>query len=200
MNEKMQHILDFWFGEIAASGNVSNHYQMQWWKKDPAFDQDIHEQFSADIEKAMAGEYDNWCESAQGRLALIILLDQFSRNIYRDTPKAFMQDPKALQIALDGVAANQDRKLLPIQRVFFYMPLEHSEDKALQQQCVALFRDLDTKVAEDQKALFNNFLDFAIKHQEIVERFERFPHRNTILGRESTDVEQAFLQQPGSSF
>src|SRR5690606_32287203 len=139
-------------------------------------------------------------ETPQGRLALIILLDQFPRNMYRETPQAFAFDAKARALTLEGLQAGDDQALRPIERVFFYLPLEHAEDLALQHRCVELFETLAASLPEETRKSFDGFTDFARKHRVIVERFGRFPHRNAILGRESTDEEIAFLRTPGSSF
>jgi uncharacterized protein (DUF924 family) len=138
--------------------------------------------------------------TSRGRLALILLLDQLPRSIHRGTPEAFAQDAAARQVADSGLAAGADRLLRPIERLFFYLPFEHSEDLADQHRSVRLFRELGESVLESQRDVFSGFLDYAVRHREVIERFGRFPHRNRILGRESTPEELAFLEEPGSSF
>jgi uncharacterized protein (DUF924 family) len=133
-------------------------------------------------------------------LALILLLDQLPRAIHRATPEAFAQDSKALKVAEQGLESGADRLLRPIERLFVYLPFEHSEDMADQDRSVQLFRDLAASVPENHRETFAGFVDYAVKHREVITRFGRFPHRNLILGRESTPEEKAFLEQPGSSF
>lgn len=173
-------ILQFWFTEIQPA---------QHWKKDPAFDQLIAERFGDIHAQAARCELFNWRATPEGRLAEIIVLDQFSRNIYRDQPGAFAQDPLALALAQEAVALGADQALPPAQRGFLYMPYMHSESLLIHDQALPLFESLN-----------NGQLDFEIKHRDIIVRFGRYPHRNAILGRESTPEELAFLKQPGSSF
>lgn len=174
-------ILDFWFDEISPA---------LWWKKDAAFDALIAARFGAVHRRACQCELYVWRATPEGRLAEIIVLDQFSRNIHRDTPGAFAADPMALALAQEAVAAGADRSLTPGQRVFLYMPYMHSESIAIHDIAVELFRA--NGIPEN--------LDFEIRHRDIIARFDRYPHRNAILGRQSTGEEIAFLRQPGSSF
>lgn len=196
----IQNILLFWFGNISANGEVEPDIYQRWWQKDANFDEAIRMNFEEHLQCAIKGEYDHWAEHPKGRLALIVLLDQFSRNIYRNTPAAFAQDSYALKIALEGIEKEHDQTLFPIERVFMYLPLEHQEDKAIQQQSVALFENLYNEVELKHRALFANFLEYAKAHQRIIDRFSRFPHRNDTLGRPSTQKELTFLNEPGSSF
>ena len=131
---------------------------------------------------------------------MIILMDQFSRNIYRNSARAFSQDEQALDLAMRGTVSAVDKKLTPVERVFFYMPFEHAECVAMQERSVSLYQGLLSEVADVDQAKFSGYLDFAVQHADIVKRFKRFPHRNKILGRVSTQAEIEFLQQPGSSF
>lgn len=190
---EQQEILRFWFGEIGADGRVADEVSKRWWKKDPELDAEIGRRFGPAMDRAARGELREWEASAHGRLALIVLLDQWSRNVFRDTPRAFAQDAEARRICLEGIDTGADRELLPIERSMFYMPLMHAEDRALQRRAVELFEALAREGGPDS-------VSFAVRHREIVERFGRFPHRNRILGRESTDEELEFLTQPGSSF
>ncbi len=199
MNAKEQ-ILEFWFGESNDAAIAAAEKSALWWKKQVSTDQLIKSRFESTVQAAAAGELDHWRGSAKGVLALIILLDQFPRNIYRDTPAAFAFDPLARAACLEGLERGDDRQLNPIERVFFYLPLEHAEDKRLQAQSVELFRKLVSDDGSDKSLGLNGYLDFAIKHQVIIAQFGRFPHRNKILQRDSTPAELAFLQQPGSSF
>lgn len=188
-----QTILDFWFLPANMAGDAGS--RAAWFKKDPAFDAQIRERFGALIGQALAGGLQQWDSSAQGALARILLLDQFTRNTMRDTPEAFGGDALALAGAQRMVAAGTDRLLLPVQRYFVYMPFMHAEDLALQQRSLALFRQLQADTGE-----FANALDYAVRHHDIVARFGRFPHRNQLLGRASTAEELAFLRLPGAGF
>lgn len=176
-----QDILDFWFDALTPQ---------QHFAKDAALDASVRARFSATLEAAARCEQWAWRASASGRLAEIVVLDQFSRNIFRDTPRAFAQDALALVLAQELVASGQDRSLPVAQRAFAYMPYMHSESALVQAQAVALFA---------QPGLEHN-LHFALRHQAIIDRFGRYPHRNAILGRNSSAEELAFLAEPGSSF
>lgn len=194
-------VLGFWFGSLAVPDHeIARRQAGLWWSKDEAVDADIRTRFNASVDAAAEGRLAKWRGSPEGWLALLILTDQFPRNIHRGTPRAFAFDARAREIAREGLDAGWDRALRPIQRVFAYLPLEHAEDLALQREAVERFTSLAAQVPpEDQKA-FEGFLDFARRHLDVIERFGRFPHRNAILGRESTAAEQAFLRKPGSSF
>lgn len=174
-------ILNFWFEELEPA---------QWWKKDQAFDAMVAHRFGTLHSQAARCELYSWRQTARGRLAEIIVLDQFSRNMFRDTPQAFSADPLALALAQEAVAAGADALLTPIQRSFLYMPYMHSESRLIHDQAVDLYT---------RNGLEEN-LKFEIRHREIIERFGRYPHRNAILGRPSSADELSFLQQPGSSF
>ncbi|NVJ65311.1 MAG: DUF924 domain-containing protein [Gammaproteobacteria bacterium] len=171
---------NFWFNEIPAKN---------WWVKDPKFDQALRERFLTLHSQAMAGELAHWRQSPQGRLAEIIVLDQFSRNMFRDSPAAFASDPLALCLSQTAIATGDDLKLSSIERQFLYMPFMHSESKLIHAQAEKLFKQLP-----------EHGYDFELKHKVIIDRFGRYPHRNKILGRESTPEELEFLQQPNSSF
>jgi uncharacterized protein (DUF924 family) len=192
-------VLQFWFGAGSAT-EIAKRQAELWWGKSPATDASIRDRFAALRELAVQGELDAWEESSRGRLALILLVDQMSRNIYRDRPEAFTYDYLSQEWCLDGLDLGADEALQPIERVFFYLPLEHSESRVDQARAVALLTELAARVPEAQRELFAYYLDFAKQHQRIIERFDRFPHRNNILGRVSTAAEAAFLLEPGSSF
>ena len=164
--------------------------QSQWWIKDVNFDQMIKERFSALHKSAMAGELFEWRKTSDGRLAEIIVLDQFSRNMFRDTPQSFASDSLALALAQEAVSLKADKSLTAVERSFLYMPYMHSESKIIHREAIRLFELLGIE----------NNLDYERKHKVIIDEFGRYPHRNEILGRQSTDAELAFLQQPGSSF
>jgi uncharacterized protein (DUF924 family) len=196
-------ILDFWFGEARqalSDATLDARQASLWWGKDAGVDGEIRRRFGALISAATDGNLESWSASAHGRLALIILLDQFSRNAYRDTPDAFAHDRLALAHSLEGQSRGQDRELRPIERVFFYMPMEHAESLPVQDECVRRFRGLLETANETDRDTFAKYLDFAKRHREIILRFDRFPHRNPILGRTSTPDEEAFLREPGSGF
>jgi uncharacterized protein (DUF924 family) len=193
-------ILQFWFGNAGDDTATAQAQQKLWWSKNTEVDADIRKCFGDLVESAAAGKLDDWTQDARGRLALILLFDQFPRNMYRDTPRAFAYDPLARKLALEGIASGADRELRAIERVFFYLPLEHSESAELQERCVALFTALAAGVPEADGKTFKGYVDYAVRHRDVIHRFGRFPHRNQILGRISTPEETAFLKQPGSSF
>ncbi len=193
-------VLDFWFGPAAGDTATAQAQQKLWWSKNETIDADIRTRFGGLVEAAASGRHDDWALKPRGRLALILLFDQFPRNMYRNTPRAFACDPLAGKLALAGIASGADRELRAIERVFFYLPLEHSESAELQERCVALFTALAAGVPEADRETFAGYVDYAVRHRDVIHRFGRFPHRNRILGRTSTQEETAFLQQPGSSF
>lgn len=186
--ELERRIHEFWFGTPGSPDRGRK--REAWFKADDAFDAEIRSHFLADLETAARGGFDSMADGSIGALALIILLDQFPRNMFRGTPRAFATDPKARSIAEATVAQGFDQTLTGIERAFVYLPFEHSERLEDQDRSVALFEALGD--AES--------LDYAVQHRVIIERFGRFPHRNAILGRESTPEEEAFLKEPGSSF
>jgi uncharacterized protein (DUF924 family) len=192
-----ERILRFWFGE---SPEETKERASRWWKKDPAFDQEIRTEFEADLQRAIRGELDGWLGEPAGAVAYVILLDQFSRNMYRDTAEAFAQDERALAATLHGIERGLDTLLPPLHRYFFYMPLMHAEDRATQRHSVEAFEKLAEEKGSGFDAMLGGAVDFARRHREIVERFGRFPHRNSILERTTTAEEAAFLLTPGSSF
>ena len=193
-------VLAFWFGSPGPSVEVAGRQRTLWFGKSPANDRVVTEHFVATLAAATAGELDHWAHTPRGRLALVIVLDQFPHHIFRDRPQAFATDPQALAQCLAALAADDDRHLTPIERVFLYLPLEHAESLAMQERAVSLYAQLAHGVAADEQALFNGFLDYARRHCDVVARFGRFPHRNEILGRASTPDEREFLKQPGSRF
>jgi len=194
---KASEILDFWYGGDRATPFA---HMKKWWQKNEAFEVEIKEKFGSVVESAKKGELENWKETSEGALAFIIVLDQFSRNIFRGTPEAFAADSKALEATLRGISAGMDYKLNFAQRYFFYMPLMHAEDLARQEMSVQKFGVLAEAAPPEQKQYLEAALDYAKKHRDIIAEFGRFPHRNTVLGRPSTPIEVAFLKKPGSSF
>ena len=181
-------VLEFWFGVPPGRSRA------EWFRKDAAFDAQIRERFGALHEAASRRELESWRAAPEPMLALVVVLDQFSRNLHRGDARAFAQDAHALECAREAIARGDDRVLLPVQRQFLYLPLEHSEDLADQERCVELMRALEA--FPETKGL----TEWAEKHRVIIARFGRFPHRNAALGRASTPEELEFLQQPGSGF
>jgi uncharacterized protein (DUF924 family) len=192
-------VLAFWFGDGDDAAIIARN-DAHWWSVDPLFDAEIVDRFSAVRDDALTGKLEPWSRTPHGRLALIILIDQFSRNIHRDDPRAFAHDPLARRWCEEGLKAHADYALRPIERVFFYLPLQHSEASADQDLSVALYRTLRDSVADTEREAFTNYLSFAERHRAIINRFGRFPHRNAVLERKSTSEELAFLKQPNSSF
>jgi len=193
-------LLAFWFGSAADDSAVAREQSRLWWSHDPEVDAEIEERFGALAKRAANGELDLWASTPRGRLALILLCDQLPRNIHRGTPQAFATDDRALTLAHEGLGAGVDRELRPIERVFLLMPLEHAEAIGAQDESVRRFRALVGEVGEEVRPTFEEYLDYAIRHRDVIARFGRFPHRNAILSRPSTAEERSFLEQPGSSF
>ncbi|CAN5400154.1 DUF924 family protein [soil metagenome] len=198
--ETIASIHSYWFGSEVDDILVAQRQSKLWWSKDRDTDHEIRNRFESTVTSAAEGGLSEWAESPRGLLALLLLTDQFPRNIYRGMPEAFAFDSLAQQWSKSGLASGMDRKLRPIERVFFYLPLEHSELLADQEHSVQLFTQLYQDVAEDHMDTFRGFLMFALRHRRVIERFGRFPHRNQILGRISTPEEVEFLKEPGSSF
>lgn len=174
-------VLQFWFEELNPQ---------QWWEKDSTLDKSIHDRFENIHQQASRCELYEWRSCAKGRLAEIIVLDQFSRNMFRDTPQSFAQDSLALALSQQAIALGADKELNAIERSFLYMPFMHSESLLIHQQACLLYK---------ANGIDNNY-QFELKHLEIIEKFGRYPHRNTILGRQSSAEEVKFLSQPNSSF
>lgn len=197
--ETAQSLHQYWFGGIADHASGQRQAKL-WWSKDAALDAELTERFGSLVTAARLGQLERWNDSAQERLALILLTDQLPRNIFRGTPEAFASDPLARQLCLAGLERGDDKALKPIERVFFYLPLEHSELMPDQDHAVRLFTALFEAVPEPVMEQYRGFLMYALKHRHVIERFGRFPHRNALLGRQSTPEETAFLAEPGSSF
>ena len=181
-------VLDFWFGPPPPANRP------EWFRKDAAFDERIRAQFGATVDRALQGSL-GWDDSPLDRLAELIVLDQFPRNLFRDQARAFAGDLRARRIALALADSGDHLKLHPLQRWFAYLPLEHAEDLALQDRCVAL-----CKALAEEDAAHAGALDYAERHRDVIRRFGRFPHRNRALGRSSTPEELDYLAQPGSGF
>ena len=198
-------ILSFWFGRESSIVDICAQQKTLWWSKNQEVDANITVRFKAVTDAVASGELDDWQDCAEGLAASIICMDQFPRNMYRGTAKSFAFDVYGLELANRMLQKGWDNNLHPLQRVFSYLPFEHSESLKDQETSVALFASLrdraeENKVNEQERLIFNNYYNFALKHHAIVEEFGRFPHRNKILERISTDEEIEFLSQPGSSF
>jgi len=188
-----QAVLDFWFG--APGSATHGQWRDAWFRKDAAFDAEIAQRFGPVVETALAGGLRDWTAAPGTALARVVLLDQFTRNMFRDTPRAFGGDALALEAAQAMVTAGHDRGLDPVLRSFVYLPFEHAESAAMQDESVRLF----TALADESPAL-RHMLDYAHRHRDVIVRFGRFPHRNAVLGRSATTAELAFLSQPGARF
>jgi uncharacterized protein (DUF924 family) len=190
-----EEVLTFWFGPNGPEGPIPDEVRARWWRKDSAFDDEIRGRFGATHERACAGELDAWGDTPRGRLALVIVLDQFSRNLWRDDPRAWAADEAAQRNCLAAIEAGADAELPLEGRGFLYMPLMHSEDRELQAVSVQKFEELAREHPGSESVV-----KYAEDHRRIVDRFGRFPHRNAVLGRQSTAEEEAFLLEPGSRF
>ena len=193
-------ILTFWFKEQALSAPQIDGRMDLWFGEDPLFDEEIVSNFSADVEEASVGNLDHWGDSPRGRLALILLLDQFRRNIYRNTPAAFEMDRAALKLCVEGAMEKKDKGLSPIERVFFYMPLQHAESRKVQQKSREIYGKLAEAVSPTYRETFETVAHFAELHADIVDQFGRFPHRNRILGRQNTPEEAEYLAGDAPTF
>lgn len=190
-------ILSYWFGD---SADMSDARFELWFGKDPEVDREIRDRFGAALEEAGRGEFDSWKDSARSCLALIVLLDQFPRNVHRNDARSFAFDRKAREVAIEGIERGFDQGLSLYARLFFYLPLEHSEEMNLQERSVELYGKLLADAPAELKQSFEMVYNYALRHREIIARFGRFPHRNQVLGRASTDEELEFLKGPDSSF
>ncbi|MBM3357362.1 MAG: DUF924 domain-containing protein [Betaproteobacteria bacterium] len=200
MPGEIEQVLEFWFGKCGADGAIDPSRRKMWFREGRKHDAEIRRRFGALHERACRGELDDWAATARGRLALILVLDQFSRHLYRGNARACAQDAPAQRLALGGLEQGADRELAPAERAFFYLPLEHAEDRELQERSVRCFASLADGVPAASRKDYKSFLDYARRHREIIERFGRFPHRNVALGRASTPEEREFLERRGSSF
>ena len=199
MQRNFENVLSFWFG-VLKNGRASDDKNGLWYQSTPEQDQLITEQFGELHELAAAGDLDDWQASPRGSLALVILLDQMSRNMFRGTAKAFAYDDKALAYMLDGIEAGYDNEMETLEAVFYYHPLEHSEDISYQMLCVEKMKQLMKHAPDDQKDIAENGLVWAREHRDIVREFGRFPHRNKVLGRKATEQELAYLSGGGKRF
>ena len=198
--QRIDEILSFWFKEQELSAPQIDRRMDTWFGEDPLFDHEIEKEFSSDIQQACAGELNHWADEPRGRLALIILIDQFRRNIYRNTAKAFSMDKLALKLCVEGAMEKKDKGLTPIQKVFFYMPLQHAESAKVQAKSVELFERLAESVSPTYQETFLTIAQFAELHKDIIDQFGRFPHRNKLLGRENTSEEDEYLAGDSPDF
>lgn len=193
-------VLSFWFAERELTAPQIDGRMDVWFGEDPMFDHEIEKEFSGEIEEASEGRLDHWAHQPKGRLALIILLDQFRRNIYRNTSAAYEKDKLALKLCVEGAMEKKDKGLPPIYRAFFYMPLQHAESRRVQQKSTEIFRRLAEAVSPTYRETFETIAQFAELHADIVEQFGRFPHRNQLLGRPNTAQETEYLAVDTPSF
>jgi uncharacterized protein (DUF924 family) len=194
-------VLDFWLGTLRDDGTADPEIAKRWWKKDPAFDEEIRRKFGDAHELAARGELDVWASTPRGRVALVIVLDQFSRNLFRNDPRAFAQDPKALSLTKAALDADELDELKAAELYFLLMPFMHAEDQAAQDRGLRLYTErAELAASEDAKKMLAAAAHYAKLHRDIILRFGRFPHRNAVVGRESTPEEVAFLKEPNSSF
>lgn len=198
--DKIGEILDFWFDNVEMTEESLFTRIEFWFKGGEEVDKLIRDRFEDEIHNAASGLYKDWESTPEGMLALIILLDQFPRNIYRDTPESYEFDLLALDICLKGLEKKMDRRLNLIERTFFYLPLEHSESLDLQKRSVREFKNLLDEAPAEIKKPFEVFYDFAVRHLKVIEKFGRFAHRNDILARQSTPEELTFLSSPQAPF
>jgi uncharacterized protein (DUF924 family) len=200
-----QTVLDFWFADAAQSAEALDRRTRIWFgmgsdAEIDQLDELIRSRFAGLVEQAVRGELDSWAASPRGRLALIILLDQFPRNIHRGTGRAFAGDAASLALTCQGMWLGSDRLLSGCERVFFYMPLQHAESTAMQEKAVAAFSSLVNETSEQERAFVEMCLPYALVHRDIIRRFGRFPHRNALLARDSTPAERAYLAADAPDF
>ncbi len=194
MAQDIASIHQFWFGALDEAGFAAPEQHQLWFNASAQTDAAVGARFKEQVTRALAGKLDHWAGHNDGLIALILLLDQFTRNIYRNTPEAFAGDGRAMELARQVIAANHHRTLPAIHRVFLYLPLEHCEHLAVQEECVRLFAELAN---DTETSSVNDFTRYAEAHRDVIARFGRFPHRNIILGRPSTAEELAYLEQHG---
>ncbi len=199
-DDPIRRILDFWFSATELDAPQIDSRMERWFSADPGLDQRIRQEFGPLVEDALQGKLDRWAATTEGRLALILLLDQFCRNIHRGTAKAFAGDKRALKLCVEGSMSNEYRSLSAMQRVFFFMPLQHAESPGVQDKSVRIYNALAEGASDTLRETFLTFAQFAELHRDIVAQFGRFPHRNRYLGRSNTPEEDAYLAADASSF
>lgn len=194
MTDAIEDIHEFWFGELDRDGMTVQDRNSLWFGADDKTDETCRARFGAALTLALQGKLDDWPHTDRGLIALVVLLDQFSRNIHRGSAQAFDGDARALALALDNIADDRHLTMPAIHRVFLYLPLEHCEDLVIQEKCVSLFEALE---AESKHPRFASFTRYAQAHRDVIATFGRFPHRNAILGRSSSAQEQDYLEKHG---
>ena len=199
MDEERKALHKFWFGEIQHGFTVENRSKI-WFGSDPSFDDDVRGRFSGLLARAEDGELSHWQETPRGRLSLILLFDQMGRNIFRGEARAFANDQRARQLCRDGIKLGHDKQLSFVECQFFYMPLMHSERLADQQLCLTLLQAMLPMVPDNKRSHITSSIEFAKEHLALIEQFGRFPHRNALLGRESTPEEQALMADGGKTY
>ncbi len=200
MSEDYETIIEFWLGDVAAPAAELERRGRIWFSADSELDKEIKKRFGGLIERRSDGVVAGWRATPRGRLGLIILLDQFSRNIHRGTEKAFAFDQEALELSRSGIDAGMDQGLEALERMYFYMPFQHAENREIQECSVVLFETLARSSPAHQRSFFELSLKHAREHQNLIARFGRFPHRNRVLGRESTAGERAYLEGGGKTY
>jgi uncharacterized protein (DUF924 family) len=193
-------VLDFYVGPLDRLGRADAAHARRWFKSDDAFDQEIAERFGGTYAAVRSRKCESWLATPRGRVGYVIVLDQFARNMFRGSPRAFESDGQALAAAVEGVARGHDEQLAVDERSFLYMPFMHSEELAMQDYSVALFSAMAAAAPPELRERLDTSVKYAEKHREIVRRFGRFPHRNGLLGRTSTPDEIEFFKQPGAGF
>jgi len=197
---RIDEILSFWFKEQTLSAPQIDRRLDTWFGEDAVFDHECKKEFADDVDKASEGKLNHWASEPHGRLALILLLDQFRRNIYRGTAEAYAMDKMALKLCVEGAMEKKDKGLTPIQKAFFYMPLQHAESRKVQAKSVMIFNRLAEAVSPTYRETFETIAQFAELHHDIVEQFGRFPHRNKILDRDNTPEEDEYLSGDSPDF
>jgi len=200
MNETIEKILEYWFGGFPDAYSADLTCQKMWFEEGYKYDREIFINFGAVYQRAIEGELEHWLDMPRGRLAVIILLDQFSRHIHRGYPEAFAQDEKAQTICLEGIGTGDDLNLHPVERGFFYLPLEHAEDMEKQKWSVQAYNQLLADVPGSHQQPYREMLEWAMKHHYVIKSFGRFPELNKILGRESTSEELEFIEKDEFAF
>ena len=197
---RIDEILSFWFKEQALSAPQIDRRLDIWFGEDAVFDHECKKEFSDDVDRASEGKLNHWADEPNGRLALILLLDQFRRNIYRGTAEAFAMDKLALKLCVEGAMEKKDKGLTPIQQAFYYMPLQHAESRKVQAKSIKIYNRLAEVVSPTYRETFETIAQFAELHHDIVQQFGRFPHRNSLLNRDNTPEENEYLAGDSPDF
>jgi len=197
---KVNNILGFWFREVSSPNKISSQTVQKWFQTDSEFDKEVTLRFRNQLVQGLEGSYDSWKSFARGSLALTILLDQFPRNMFRNQPEAFKYDQKALDVCLSAIERKQDNELYPFERMFLYMPMEHCEDLEMHDLMLEKLSQLSQSCDSSIGELVRTWVHFAERHRQVIKRFGRYPHRNLVLGRESTKEELKFIEENPQGF